>query len=180
MANQLILFSKDYYIKVENVNWNQMNGIRSEILNSIISSTQHFLKNAYENILHGQNISYNAMNEKYDENESIQKANEILSQRTIVSFDQIKKSFVFINEDKMSFSIITNCDHNSNEYALYKKFINMGINSNYELIDYKNLEQNKYIEEIRKIFNIQPTYSDKIIKDEFLKSYIFTAYNYSE
>ena len=42
----------------------------------------------------------------------------ILSQWTIVSFDQIKKSFVFINEDKMSFSIITNCNHFSNEYAL--------------------------------------------------------------
>ena len=178
LANQLILFSKDFHIKVENVKWNQMNGIRSEILNSIIGSTQYFLKNAYENILHGQNISYNAMNEKYDENESIQKANEILSQRTIVSFDQIKESFVFINEDKMSFSIITNCKSDSNEYSLYKNFINMGLKSNNELIDYKNLEQDKYIEEIRKIFNIQPTYSDKLIKDEFLKSYIFTADNF--
>ena len=178
LANQLILFTKDFYIKVELVNFNQISGIRSEILNSIISSTQHFLQNAYENILKGQNISFNAMNEIYDEQDTIKRANEILSQRKIVSFDEIKKSFVFINEDQMSFSIITNCQKNSKEYAIYKKFINSGINSNNELIDYKNLNQAQYMDEIRKIFNIPPTYSDQVIKEEVLKSYIFTVDNF--
>ena len=178
LANQLILFSKDFFIKVELLNNNQITGIRSEILNSIICSTQHFLENAYENILKGQNISFNAINEIYDEKDTIERANEILSHRKIVTFDEIKKSFVFINEDQMSFSIITNCQKNSNEYALYKKFINNGYNFNNELIDYKNLNQDQYLDEIRKIFNIPPTYSNKIIKEEVLKSYIFTVDNF--
>ena len=98
------------------------------------------------------------MNEIYDEHDAIVRANEILSQRKIVSFDEIIKSFVFINEDQMSFSIITNCQKNNNEYAIYKKFINNGYNLNNELIDYKNLNQEQYLDEIRKIFNIPPTY----------------------
>lgn len=178
LANQLILFSKDFFIKVELLNNNQIKGIRSEILNSIICSTQHILKNSYENILKGQNFSYNAMNEIYDEQDAIVRANEILSQRKIVSFDEIKKSFVFINEDQMSFSIITNCQKNSSEYAIYKKFINNGYNLNNELIDYKNLNQEQYLDEIRKIFNIPPTYPNKLIKEEVLKSYIFTVDNF--
>ena len=106
------------------------------------------------------------MNEIYDEHDAIVRANEILSQRKIVSFDEIIKSFVFINEDQMSFSIITNCQKNNNEYAIYKKFINNGYNLNNELNDYKNLNQEQYLDEIRKIFNIPPTYPNKLIKEE--------------
>lgn len=59
----MILFTKDFYIKVELLN-NQIKGIRSIILKSIIDSIQHFIKNAYHNILIVQKDTYKSLNGK--------------------------------------------------------------------------------------------------------------------
>ena len=177
LANQLILFTKDFFIKVEILNLNQNEGIRSIIFQSFIDSTQHFIKNTYDNILSGQLITYKALNCKYNEEDAIQKANENLIKKEIVSFEAIKPSLVFINEDQMSFSIITNCEKNSNEYKNYKKLINSGTNTNYDLINYKELDQFQFIEEIRKIFNIPPNLNNDKIQEN-IGSYIFTVDNY--
>ena len=177
LANQLILFTKDFYIKVELLKNNQINGIRSIILNSIIDSTQHFIKNAYHNILIGQKDTYKALNGIYNEEEANKIANENLAKKEIVSFEVIKPSLVFINEDQMSFSIITNCEKNSVEYQTYKKLINSGFNTNHELVDYKILDQFQFLDEVAKIFNIPPNISYELILDK-IGSYVFTADNF--
>lgn len=134
------------------------------------------MKNVYENILNGQYNSYNAMSGIYDEREANERANEDLSKRKIVSFDG--QVLFFINEDQMSMSIIKDLQKDVDKNAFYKRFINIGYtNPINELVDYKNLNQEQYLDELRKIFNILPTYSNEVIKEEVLKSYIFTYDN---
>ena len=87
LANQLILFTKDFYIKVELLKNNRVNGVRTIILKSIIDSTQHFIKNSYHNILIGQKDTYKALNGIYNEEEANKIANENLANKEIVSFE---------------------------------------------------------------------------------------------
>ena len=118
------------------------------------------------------------LNGKYNEDEANVKANDNLIKREIVSFKDIKPCFIFINEDKQSFSIITNCAKNNFEY---KKLLNFFNSEKFnkkdieDLTDYKKLNQDDFIEEIKKVFNNNESINS--IK-KLIQHYVFTEDNF--
>ena len=178
LANQIKLFSQNFYLSIENVTEKNLKDIRSIILNRIIESTKYIIQNSYKRILEGEIETYEILKGKYDQDEANVKANDILNKRDIVSFKDIKPCFIFINEDKQSFSIITNCEKSHFEY---KKLLNFFNSENFnkkdfkDLINYQKLNQEDFIKEIKKVFNNNS--SEKQIKN-LIQHYVFTEDNF--
>ena len=78
--------------------------------------------------------------EIYNEDEVLRKAKNYLTDKQIISFNELleKTSIVFLNEDKMTLSIITIKEKNSKEYkSLYDLYSDW---ENTNLIDYTLLD----------------------------------------
>ena len=109
--------------------------------------------------------------------------------KEIFYFKKIKPSLVFFNRDGGSLSIISNNDKYDKEYQDLHQLWNsqnVDISEMKDLVDYKNLTHEQFLEEIIKLFSLDTSDgSDKQmgIKDlekicEDLDNYIFVADNY--
>ena len=77
-----------------------------------------------------------------------------LTDKQIISFNELleKISIVFLNEDKMTLSIITIKEKNSKEYKnLYDLYSDW---ENTNLIDYTLLDNKGFLNEINKVFDL--------------------------
>ena len=164
IGSQLKSFTNNYHLTVERLTEvgslkgdKELNKMRDYILNALIENTEHFTKGAYGNLIQSQENSQKIQsNEKFNEEDILKNALEILSKREVISYQQIKPSLIFSNLDGMSLSIIQNCDIYSNEYKLLKRLYNSD-QDNYtrKLIDYQKLSSEDFLPELKKVLNLQ-------------------------
>ncbi len=158
---------------------------RKNIISNFISLTQVFTKSPFDTVLVRQKrameIFGNYDDAKMKEDEINVLADE-KGKEQVFSFDLIKPSLVFFNKDGASISIITNNDKKDKEYQALKELWNnqnkVGQKTE-ELIDYKNMQHDKFIEQIKILFSLD-TFTEQDIKNicEKLGNYIFVSDNF--
>ena len=178
--NESIYFNYEY--GSQNGRGDIIKKARISVVKNFIELTKVFTRSPYDTILLRQIESMKFL-EKYNENKV--KEDAILSlakdKQEIFSFKLIKPSLVFFNKDGQSLSIITNNNKDDQEYKDLKALWN---SQNYndeinELIDYKSLNHEGFIEEIKILFSLDQMSSDYIkYICEILGNYIFVSDNY--
>ena len=156
---------------------------RRTVLHNFISLTKVFTQSPYDSILSEQIEALNKYG-KYDENQLKENAIKSLAnnKKEIFSFQQINPSLVFFNKDGQALSIITNCEKNKDEYKNLKALWNsqnMNLDNQEELVQYKELSHEGFLEQIIKLFSL----NNKTVEDlkkfcEEHGNYIFVSDNY--
>ena len=175
--------------------------IRPIIISNFITLTKIFTRSPYDTVLLRQNSSiviFGQINEKQAKEEEIKLMANESNKQEVFSFQKIQPSLVFFNKDGNSLSIISNIETEKN-YRNLKFLWNSGesilanmnpeqlvLTLNHdpnhvlkELIDYKNLSHEEFLEQIRIIFDFKKL-SVKDLKEICIKSgnYIFVADNF--
>ena len=124
------------------------------MMESLTKLTQHFTSSAYEDVLSGQKAAFEYKKKfgEFDAEEAREKAAQNLINKKPINFNNISPSLVYFNEDKDSLSIITNCDKNSEEYKdLFELFNSNTVKNFKDLVNYKSLNNEEFLEEIKKL-----------------------------
>ena len=190
LSLQFIKFTENVYFNYE---YAEQDGIGSIIEIARISAIQNFIgltkvftRSPYDQLLiKKQSESIDLFNKyEYDKNKEIENAiNDLEKQKQeIFSFDLIKPSLVFFNRDGGSLSIISNNNPYEPEYkALYSLWNsrNVGLFSSQPLIDYKNLNHEQFLEQIKILFSLD-NMSIKNLKNICVEqgNYIFVCDNF--
>jgi len=201
VSEQLKLLTNSCYLNIEQLNFinsykrnSNLNIIRKFFVESLVKITKHFITSSYDNIIKGQNVTFEQQKGKIDLEKANKEANELLINKIPFSINQIRPSMILINEDGQSISEIVTCDSGTNEYNLLKAMYNSdSISVSRNIIDYKNLSQTEYMKEVRKVLNLynkidrnEKDFTDtldgkklKYIKD-IVNSYVFTEDNFTK
>ena len=158
---------------------------RISVISNFIELTKVFTRSPFDGVLLSQYKSMKLFG-KYNEERAIEEGIKQLAdkekKREIFSFEKIKPSLVFFNMDGGSLSIITNNNKNDEEYKSLKELWNSQNRKNEkekELIDYKKLKHNDFLNEIKQLFSLDDTSKDDINNIcEKLGNYIFVADNF--
>ena len=187
LSIQFKKFSKSSYFNYEYANENglgeMMKKSRTAVIKNFIELTKLFTRSPFDTVLLKQKKSMDLFG-KYDENQAIEEGVKALAneKQEIFSFEQIKPSLVFFNQDGESFSIISNNDRNDPEYKNLKALWNSqnpNQNNWNELVDYKNMKHENFLEQIKNLFAL-----DKMSIEELkqlcinLGNYIFVSDNF--
>jgi len=154
---------------------------RKLVIKNFIKLTSIFTHSPFDSVLLSQRESlkifnkYNEMNDLKEEIKSL--AN---NKQEVFSFDNIKPSLVFFNRDGGSLSIISNNNKNDKEYIDLKTLWNcQNQNAEEELVDYKNLGQEEYLDQIKILFSLDKFGKEDLKKIcEELGNYIFVSDNF--
>ena len=185
----------------DDIKCEMMAAIRPIIISNLIELTKVFTRSPYDSVLLRQNknmMIFGKINENQAKKEEIMMMADDSYKQEIFSFEKIKPSLVFFNRDGYSLSIISNKKEekhykelmllwNSNNKILGNmdlkslvEIINHGeMKELNELIDYKNLNHEQYLEEIKNIFSL-----DKLSVEELkgicvkLGNYVFVSDNF--
>ena len=156
--------------------------IRNFIVECFIKLTKHFTEGAFTDLLKNQKLVHDNLFGQYNENVDINKAINNLSKTAHkeVSFDEINPFLLFFHEGNgQLFSIITNKNTSQEESNNLLKLINSQVIKKEErlsqLPDYKNYNQEQFLEELKKILDIN-TSLEKL--KEISGNYVFTADNF--
>ena len=186
LAVQFTKFTKDVFFDCSIVaNPDVIAKARRRIISNFISLTQVFTKSPFDTVLLRQKQSMEIFGNYDDAKMKEDEINILADERDktqVFSFDLIKPSLVFFNKDGHSISIITNNDKNDNEYQNLKELWNSQIpegRPKEELKDYKNMQHDKFVEQIKILFSLNKK-SEQEIKDicEKLGNYIFVSDNF--
>ena len=183
------LFYNEAFIRRENI----IKKARISVIKNFILLTEVFTRSPFDSVLL-QQIESMKLFGKYDELKSKEDAIFSLAngKQEIFSFDKIKPSLVFFNRDGQSLSIILNNNKNEQEYKDLKDLWNSQNYYQYnfeylkkkdknlmELIDYKNMEHEKYLKQIKILFSLDNIGIEEIkIWCEQLGNYIFVSDNF--
>ena len=158
---------------------------RVSVIKNFIDLTKVFTRSPFDTILLKQTKSIEMFG-KYDENQA--KEDEIMDladkdkKQEIFSFEQIKPSLVFFNRDGGSLSIISNNNKKDKEYNDLKQLWNsqnLDANNLQELVDYKTMKHEAFLEQIKILFSLDKMKIDDIKKlCENLGNYIFVSDNF--
>jgi len=154
---------------------------RKIIIKNTIELSKVFTQSPFDNILTSQKKAMKIFG-KYDEGKAVQEGIEALAdekgKKIVFSFEQIKPSLVFFNQDGQSISIISNCQRNEQEYKDLKELWNYN-GTNEELEDYKTMKHEKYLEQVKKLFSLDNMTIEQLKNlCENLGNYIFVADNF--
>ena len=176
--------------------------IRKSIIYNFIELTKVFTRSPYDSLLLRQNQSrliFGKINENQAKEDELMKLADESNKQEIFSFEKVKPSLVFFNRDGSSLSIISNNDKNEKYYKDLRLLWNLSnpkLNEisfeelievvNYrktdilnDLIDYKSLNHEKFLEQIKNIFCLDKL-SINDLKDICTKlgNYIFVSDNF--
>ena len=179
LALQFRKFTKNFYYMEPKVL-----EIRRDIISNFISLTKVFTSSPFDTVLLRQKEALEMFG-NYDDEKSKEEEIKILSNKEYISevfsFDKIKPSLVFFNKDGQSLSIISNNDEKDDEYKKLKILWNSQQlkNKNNELVNYKNMKHNKFLEQIKILFSLDKLSLNDIqdICDK-LGNYIFVSDNF--
>ena len=186
LAVQFTKFTKDVFFDCSIVaNPDVIAKARRKIITNFILLTQVFTKSPFDTVLLRQKKSMEIFGNYDDEKMKEDEINILADEKDktqVFSFDLIKPSLVFFNKDGHSISIITNNDKNDKEYQDLKELWNSQIppgQPKEELKDYKNMQHDKFVEQIKILFSLNKK-SEQDIKDicEKLGNYIFVSDNF--
>ena len=157
---------------------------RANIIKNFIELSKVFTQSPFDTVLVKQIKSMKFFG-KYEEDKAVQEGIDALAdekdKKMIFSFEQIKPSLVFFNQDGQSFSIISNNNKNDKEYKDLKELWN---SNNYtggvrELVDYKNMNHEDFLEQIKILFSLDNMSLEQLKSlCEKLGNYIFVADNF--
>ena len=158
---------------------------RVAVIKNFIELTKVFTQSPFDTVLLKQIKSMKLFG-KYDEDNAINEGIKALAnedeKKQIFSFEQIKPSLVFFHQDGQSISIISNNNKNEQEYKDLKALWNsQNFNQNnvQELIDYKNMKHEAFLEQVQKLFSIDKMNIEQLKKlCEQLGNYIFVSDNF--
>ncbi len=158
---------------------------RVAVIKNFIELTKVFTQSPFDTVLLRQMKSMKLFG-KYDEENAINEGIKALAnedeKKQIFSFEQIKPSLVFFNQDGQSISIISNNNKNEQEYKNLKALWNsqnLDQNNLQELIDYKNMKHEAFLEQVKKLFSLDKMTIEEIKKKcEQLGNYIFVSDNF--
>ena len=158
---------------------------RVTIIKNCIELTKVFTQSPFDTVLLRQIKSMKIFG-KYDEDKAVQEGIEALAdekaKKNVFSFEQIKPSLVFFNQDGQSFSIISNNNKNEKEYKDLKALFNSqkySENQWEELADYKNMNHEKFLEQVKTLFSLDRMTIEELKNlCEKLGNYIFVADNF--
>ena len=179
-----------------------ISNIRKLIISNFISLSKIFTSSPFDSVLLKKIDSIDLFG-KYDEALAIKEgmndlANEKIKKQ-IFSFEKIKPSLVFFNLDNQSLSIISNEDKNKEEYKNLKilwnsskqkalkfdflQWIQILKHENFfdldDLIDYKSLNHESFLEQIKILFNLNNLKIEDLKKIcEQQGNYIFVSDNF--
>ena len=153
---------------------------RKSVITNFIKLTSIFTHSPFDSVLLKQKQSmdmFNSYNEIDDLKEEVNAlANE---KQEVFSLEKIKPSLVFFNRDGGSLSIISNNNKNDKEYQDLKQLWNCQNIGNNELVDYKNLDQDKYLDQVKLLFSLDKMNKEDLKKlCEELGNYIFVSDNF--
>ena len=194
-SSQMRYFNKNIYFSMSNLKYGttQLKTIRYFMVYSSIKLTNHFTKGAYSNLLSNQMKFYKKYTAAHDEGEATEKAIENLCQTEPVSFDDIKPSLVFFNEDGQALSIISTCKPNSEEWNELTNLLNCQNKGAQEsLTNYKTLDRRGFLDKIKRVLSLNNAIdikektekvNNKIMQalpsiDEIVDTYAFTSDNF--
>ena len=158
---------------------------RPKIIKNFIELTKVFTKSPFDNVLLRQ-VQAMEIFGNYDDAKMKEEEINVLAdpkgKSQVFSFELIKPSLVFFNKDGGSISIISNNNKNDKEYQDLKELWNSqnnDVNKKQDLIDYKNMQHDKFVEQIKILFSLN-TLSEQKIKDICVKlgNYIFVSDNF--
>jgi hypothetical protein len=186
LSVQFTKFCNNIYFNPENLvpqNMEAVKKARKLVIKNFISLTKVFTCSPYDSILLGQAESLKFM----DKSNKINIKEEALlslakDKKEIFSFEKINPSLVFFNKDGQSLSIITNASKTDNEYndlmSLWNSQ-NYGNQDKRELINYKNLSHEEFLNEIKILFSLDNMSIPEIkALCETSGNYIFVSDNY--
>ena len=180
-----MFFNYEYSKKNKIGNHEILKKVRKPIIKNFIELTKVFTRSPFDTVLLKQKKSMELFG-KYDDNQALEDGIKDLAneddKQEIFSFKKIKPSLLFFNKDGQSISIISNNDKNDPEYKNLKALWNSqnpDENNWKELVDYKHLEHEDFLEEIKKLFSLD-TMSVQDIKNLCVKlgNYIFVSDNF--
>ena len=158
---------------------------RKSVITNFISLTKVFTRSPFDGVLLSQNKSieiFGKYNEEQAIEEGINKLADENEKKEVFSFKKIKPSLVFFNLDGNSLSIISNNDKNEKEFNDLKNLWNsqnQDPREVKELVDYKNLEHEQFLDQIKKLFSLDKMSINDIRKKcEDLGNYIFVSDNF--
>ena len=201
LSIQFRKFTENFYLNNETAAFFLVK-IRKPIIYNFIELTKVFTRSPYDSVLLRQNesrIIFGKINENLAKEEELLKLADESIKQEIFSFKSIKPSLVFFNRDGASLSIISNNNKDEKYYKdlhLLWNLSNPEINSlefeelievaNYrktdilwDLKDYKNLNHEQFLEEIKRIFCLD-NFSIDNLKEICTKlgNYIFVSDNF--
>jgi ABC-type oligopeptide transport system ATPase subunit len=141
----------------------------------------YFVKGPYTKLALNQKNTNIQLFGEFNENKINEIATQSLSKKDeIISFEKIKPSLVFFNEDIQTFSIITTSKQGDPEYNQLLKLYNSQLNLKKEkkklLINYRALTHEEFLPEVKNILNLNTLSLQKI--REIIGSYCFTSDNF--
>ena len=160
IGTQLKLFHNNIFLDIRNINENalinnNLKRIRSFFINCLINVTKHFIKSAYSNILEEQEIINKYQNKNYDEEEAEEEAKKKLSERKVVSYDQIEPSLMVFNNDGQSITFISTGNENDNEKNILNAFLSTQTNNKIKSpTEYSKLKSEDFYEELIKLLDL--------------------------
>ena len=175
LSSQFTKFYQNAYFNNEDRIDEVIENARETTITNLISLTKIFTCSLFNEILFNENNKYKDIDDIYEKLEK--------SQKDPFSFEKIKPSLIFFNLDGQSISIITdNENKNGDEYKKLKNYWNSQNANQYikeELKDYKKMNHEQFIDEIRIIFNLD-SLGNEGIKNlcKKLGNYIFVSDNF--
>ena len=203
LAIQFKNFTNDIYLNVE---FNEEKGMllvraRKTVIYNFIELTKVFTRSPYDSVLLAQDKSikiFGKINDEKAKEEEIMKMADESNKQEIFSFEKIKPSLVFFNKDNESLSIISNNDDKEENYKQLRllwssnkpeimkldlealidviNLKNMKILD--ELVNYKELSHEQFLEQVQKIFNLKMSVEEIKLQCEKLGNYIFVSDNF--
>ena len=177
MSYQCRNFLESTYLSIEELRLHNLLNIRQFMIDALIKITKSFIDGVFKRLITSQTESINYIVKGNDNRRDI--ALEVLTkEQDMISFDKFKPSLIFFNEDKQSLSIITSCSNDEEEYKNLEKLYNSQSRKGqkYKLLDYKTLNSDEILLEIKKVLNI----NNATLKElkQYTNSYVFTADNF--
>ena len=187
LSVQFTKFTKNVYFNYKFANESGIGDLikksRKMVIKNFVDLTKVFTRSPFDTILLKQKESMDLFG-KYDENQALEDGvmSLINEKQEIFSFEQIKPSLVFFNQDGGSISIISNNNKNDNEYNNLKALWNSqnpDQNNWQNLVDYKNMKHEDFLKQIKKVFALDKMSIEELKQlCEKLGNYIFVSDNF--
>ena len=176
LANQLIQFNRNYFLSACTIlDTGRFDNclVRSLIIRKFIDLTKYFTKGAFTELLNEQEDVLNLIHKKKNEQEKIEKANNILEnfKHESISFNKMDLALIFFHggDNSNYFSIITNKDPDDNVYKELMKLKNF--QSGKDIIQRINSSKKNELEKKKNKKQVKSNIFENIVKLNDYRNY---------
>ena len=169
MAENLNIFTDNIHMTA-NMD-SKLKKLRPYFIENLVFLTHYLLNpDTYKELKEQQEMALKNEIENNDNNKKKKKAKEREYKGQLITFDDIKSSIIFINDDKQSLTIIPKSKSNE-EYKILENFMSL---SNEKLEHITDLDSKKFLFKVKRLLDIK----DNDLSGTTQMPYVFTADNY--